>query len=231
MSDQITDEGQAPSSTPTPSDVAPKPQETADKAPAQAVSDPTEKEPSGASNPWDNPDSARAEIERLRRENAKDRTNAKESARTALATEIGKALGLVEDEPADPAQLTEQLTQQKLAARSAQVELAVFKAAGAAGGDPAALLDSSSFLAKAYELDPSDPAAMTAAIQEAVSSNPRLGAAAASRTPAPNPAQGSSGSGTGAPQILDQAELDRMSPAEIIKARDDGRLNRLLGIS
>ncbi len=54
------------------------------------------------------------------------------------------ALGLVEDEPIDPAKLTESLTTAQAEAKNARVELAIFRAAAAAGGDPAALLDSQS---------------------------------------------------------------------------------------
>ena len=71
----------------------------------------------------------------------------------------------------------------------------MFRNAATAGGDPAALLDSASFLASLAAVDPSDTAAVTAAIQSAVTANPRLGAATEPRTPAPNPAQGSSAGG------------------------------------
>jgi hypothetical protein len=181
---------------------------------------------------WDTPETAKAEIERLRRENAKDRTTAKQTAadeaRTALATEIGKALGLVKDEPADPARLTEQLTASQVEAKHARVELAVFRNAEAAGADPQALLDSASFLAKVRDIDPSDSAAVSAAISEAVASNPRLGAAPSSRVPAPNPAQGSSGSGAAGVAQLTQADMARMTPDQIVEAQEKGQFDRLL---
>jgi len=222
---------------PTPADVAPKathegqPSATTNPEPAAAA---PEVQPTDSPKPnvWDNPESAKAEIERLRRENGAARTNAKQQAaveaRTALATEIGKALGLVKDEPADPAKLTEQLTTSQVDAKNAKVELAVFKAAAAAGGDPLALLDSASFLEKVRAIDPTDSGAVAAAITEAVTANPRLGAAPASRTPAPNPAQGSSGSGTGASQITKE-QLANMSSADIDKAFAEGRLSHVLG--
>lgn len=122
---------------------------------------------------------------------------AAETARAELAQAIGKTLGLVkDDDPIDPAKLTEELTAEKTAAQQARVELAVFRAAGAANGDPAALLDSTSFLRSLDGIDPNDAAAVQAAITSAVTANPRLGAAPADpRTPAPNPAQGSSAGG------------------------------------
>lgn len=145
----------------------------------------------------DDPEALRAEIARLRRENGASRTNAKqqaaEEARTELAQQIGKALGLVEDETVDPNVLTEQLTASQQAARQAQVELAVFRAAAATEADPSALLDSRSFLEKVAEIDPSDADAFQQAITEVIAANPRLGKAP---TPGmkPNPAQGRSAS-------------------------------------
>lgn len=145
----------------------------------------------------DDPDALRAEIARLRRENGASRTNAKqqaaEEARTEFAQQIGKILGLVEDEKVDPSALTEQLTASQAAARQAQVELAVFRAASATDADPAALLDSRSFLEKVAEIDPTDAGAFQQAISEVIAANPRLGKAP---TPGmkPNPAQGRSAS-------------------------------------
>lgn len=200
---------------------------------------PTPAEPEKApANPWEDPKAAQAEIERLRRENGAARTNAKaqaaEEARKELAQTIGKALGLVEDEPIDPIKLTESLTTAQAEAKDARVELAIFRTAGAAGGDPAALLDSQSFLKSLADIDPSDSPAVQAAIEKAVADNPRLGAATETRTPAPNPAQGSSANGPGTASQLTEADVRRLSQAgkhaEIEQARLDGRLNNLLGI-
>ena len=180
---------------------------TTPTAPAAPVEPAKPTEPTPAANPWDDPAAAKAEIEKLRRENGSARTNAKaqaaEDAKKELAQTIGKALGLVEDEAIDPAKLTESLTTSQAEAKQAQVALAVYQNAGAAGGDPAALLDSATFLKTVAALDPTDLAAVTAAITKAVTDNPRLGAAPTDpRTPAPNPAQGA-GAG-GAPGLDDQ---------------------------
>lgn len=154
---------------------------------------------------------------------------AAEQARAELAQSIGKAIGLVKDEPLDPAKLTEELTAERSAAQQARVELAIFKAAGAANGDPAALLDSSSFLRSLDGIDPSDTAAVTAAISAAVEANPRLGVAPLEPgMPRPNPAQGGSGSGPSGTAQLTRDDLKRMSPAEITKAKAEGRLADVL---
>lgn len=163
-------------------------------------------------SPWDDPAAAKAEIERLRKENGAERVNAKAQAATDARQELAKALGLIKgDEPADPVKLAEQLTVEKAEARQARVELAVYRAAGPSA-DPSALLDSTSFLASLKDIDPSDSAAVTAAITAAVASNPRLGAAPGSRLPAPNIAQGSAGSGPAGLTPDDEYELFYPTP-------------------
>lgn len=171
----------------------PDPQESAAATPEASKQD-------GKPNPWDDPESARAEIERLRKENAKDRTTAKtkaaEEARNEFAQTIGKALGLIKDEqePVDPAALAQQVEQSNALALQAQVENAVMRAAIANGADANALLDSVSFLEKAAALDPTDRDAFSAAVQAAVEENPRYGSQAAPQGMRPNPAQGRSAS-------------------------------------
>lgn len=180
---------ESPAAAPTPP--------AADAAPAAPTIPAAQAAPEApAKNVWEDPEAAKAEIEKLRKENGAARTNAKaqaaEEARKELAQTIGKALGLVADEPLDPAKLTESLTTAQEQAKQAQIELAVFRAAGDTA-DPAALLDSKTFLEKVSTIDPADSAAITAAIGEAVTQNPRLGKAV---TPGmkPNPAQGRSAS-------------------------------------
>lgn len=201
------------------------------------AAEPKAAEPTPTANPWDDPKAAQAEIERLRRENGSARTNAKaaaaDEARKELAQQIGKALGLVADEPVDPAKLTEQLTQSQAQAKQAALELAIFKSSPDAA-TAAALLDSRSFLEKVATLDATDTAALAAAVNAAVEANPRLVAAPEVRPPAPNPAQGSSAAGPGTAAQLSKADVERLAREgkheEINKARIDGRLNDLLGI-
>lgn len=191
----------------TASPAEPTPPEPTVATPAPVPTAPTDppKAPEPNANPWADPAAAEAEIKRLRTENGKDRTTAKaqaaEEARKELAASIGKLLNPEAVEPTDPAALVAQVTTSQADAKQARVELAVFRNAATAGGDPAALLDSSSFLASLAAVDPTDSAAVTAAIEAAITANPRLGAAPAEpRTPAPNPAQGA-GAGGAAPDI------------------------------
>jgi hypothetical protein len=155
-------------------------------------------------------------------------TPSPEDVKKEMAQAIGKALGLVKDEPIDPAKLTESLTTSQAEAKQARVELAVFRSAAAAGGDPAALLDSSSFLASLAAVDPSDSAAVTAAIQAAVAANPRLGAAPAGpQPPAPNPAQGSSASGAPPDAAALIAEAKRKGDWQTVVALENQKLAAL----
>lgn len=132
--------------------------------------------------------------EDFRAERAKLKGGA-EQARNDLAREIGKAIGLItDDEPADPAKLTEQLSATAAEAQQAKLALAVYQVAAQSGGDPVALLDSTSFLARLKGVDPGDGDALTAAVEQAVQANPRLAAASAVPGMRPNPAQGASGS-------------------------------------
>ena len=129
--------------------------------------------------------------ERARRQAAEQKAA---DARTELTNDIAKALGIVKDEPLDPAKLTESLTTAQTEAKQARVALAVYQNAGSVG-DPVALLDSTTFLKKVAGIDPDDTAAIQAAIAAAVTANPRLGAATDPKAPAPNPAQGAGASG------------------------------------
>jgi hypothetical protein len=140
-----------------------------------------------------------AEVAKLRKENGNDRVNAKKTAadeaRAEMAQTVGKALGIITDGPIDPAALTDQIAAAKAEANQSAVELAVYRASEAAGGDPVALLDSRTFLANVADIDPSDTAALAAVITAAVGENPRLGKAAPGpQGMLPNPAQGRSAS-------------------------------------
>ncbi|MGW9041244.1 hypothetical protein ACWGQL_01560 [Streptomyces lydicus] len=124
-----------------------------------------------------------SELSAARSEAGKQRVTAKQKAADdavqQLTQNIGKALGLInDDEQATPEQLTQQLTAAQTQARQTAVELAVYRHAVTAGGDADALLDSRTFAASLDGLDPTDTAAVQAAIEAAVTANPKLAAAA-----------------------------------------------------
>src|SRR5690606_29512204 len=108
---------------------------------------------------------------------------------------IGKALGLVEDDaPADPAALATAAQEAAATARTAQVELAVFKAATTSGANPVALLDRNSFTKAIAGLDPAQAdfdTKVTEAITAAVAADPALKAAPAAGSSSVDHAGGS----------------------------------------
>jgi hypothetical protein len=137
------------------------------------------------------------------------------------------ALGLKPDGADDPAKVTEALSSAQAAQRQTAVELAVYRAAAQSGADPDALLDSRAFLTAVQDVDPGDRDAIADAIKAAVESNPRL----AKPTAAPAAPARSGGDFTGSPtadgQVTEQ-ELAAMSPEDIVKALESGRLKNLL---
>ncbi len=170
----------------------------------------------GDDSPWTDPTKAKAEIERLRRENAADRTNAKtkaaDDAVNDLTQKLGKALGLIKDgdkDKVDPAELAKQVEQAQTQAKQTSIELAVYRTASKHQGDPDALLDSRGFLAKLADLDPTAKdfaAKVDTAIKDAVTSNPKLKATqAAGSSSADHGAGGSGESKARTPKTLTDA--------------------------
>lgn len=136
-------------------------------------------------------DDALKVIADLRKENARNRTNAKETAaneaRQDIAQTIAKALGLTpeaDEEQPDPAAqvqaLTAQIEETRTRAEQAALELAIYRSAAGAGANPDALLDSRAFMSAIATIDPADPEAVKTAITEAAQNNPNLRALQAS---------------------------------------------------
>lgn len=158
------------------------------------------------------PSEAQALVRRLQTEaseaSGKARENARNEAQQQLAQQIGKALGLIQDdEPADPAKLTAQLTEAQTAQRQSAVELAIFKTQAKHEGDPLALVDSRTFLAKVKDLDPAAAdfeAKVIEAAKAAVTDNPKLKAVRAAGTSSVDHA-GGSGEGADRPKSIREA--------------------------
>lgn len=144
-------------------------------------------EPTAGQRLEDLPPWAQKVVKDARAGEAKARTDAKtqaateaaEQARNELAQKIGKALGLVKDgdqEQADPAQLTQQLTKMADTNKALAVELAVWKAAKKAGANAQALTDSRSFLDRITKLDPAADdfdTKLRDAVKKAIDDNPQ----------------------------------------------------------
>lgn len=157
-------------------------------------------------------------VKDLRKENGSARTNAKQTAadeaKQDMAQQIGKALGLVNDDDnkaPDPEQLTQQLTAEQERARSAIVKAAIYEHAGTHGADPKSLDDSRSFREQLEKLDPSDDKFaehVDKAIKQATENNPRLRASGQ----APPRSSGQHAGGTGGnkrPGSLSEALANR----------------------
>lgn len=95
----------------------------------------------------------------------------------ALKGAIAPALGL-EQAPADPKQLADQLAATQAKAQATRREMAILKLATANGANPDLLTDSASFTASIAAIDPDDTAALTAAIKQALEAHPHFAATA-----------------------------------------------------
>lgn len=224
MADEATPD--TPAETPLASE-APKPHPPQTPAPTEAAPDGGDKD-----EEWSPADrqAATAEIERLRKENASRRVAARDAetkARKDIAAQIGKALGLVQDETPDPQALAEQITTERAAAARARTELAVYRAAAANGADPDALLDSRAFLAKVDALDPTAedfPALVAGLIKDATAANPKFRAVQVAAKSG-NDLSGGTGEQKGQ---LTREQLAALPPADRLKAASEGRLTHLL---
>lgn len=103
----------------------------------------------------------------------RDKRQQAEAQQQATLDAIAKALGLkADDAPPDPTALAEKVTTSELRAQDAERKLAVFMAASQHDANATALLDSTSFMASVTAIDPTDSAAVAAAIEAAVKANP-----------------------------------------------------------
>lgn len=141
----------------------------------------------------DDPDQLKREIHKLRQENAKDRTTAKQNAaaqaQDELIRKLGQALGLIkdEDEQLTAEQLTAQLTSEQEKRANAQREFAVYKAAQGVA-DPDMLTDSRAFAKTISDIDPDDATAIRTAIEQFVKDHPQYAAQRASVSGIEHPA-------------------------------------------
>jgi hypothetical protein len=237
----------APSAAPAPAPPAP----AAGSEPSQPTG--TGQEPPAAAVD-DLPSWAQKEFRKLRDENAGNRVKAKEAADAATAAveamraeqeaqrlAMGKALGLVTDEPPSAEELSKQLqtsqaesAAERDRARQAAVELAVFRAAAAMQADGNALLDSRSFTGTLAALDPAAGdfgERVAAAITTALDAHPQYkltpAVPAGPQPPAPPTVPKSGAEFTGAPSTprqWTQQDVDAAAPSQLEKAINDGLL-------
>lgn len=229
-----------------PAGTAPAAQPSANGQEPPATADPAATDAGSVEQlpPW-----AQKLLRDTRNEAATNRAKAKEHADQLAALEaksqaqldgIAKALGLKPEEATPEQIMAERDAAQaerdaeKLRARATAVELAVFRAAQAAGANGDALLDSRAFVAKLTGLDPdADGFAdqVRDLIKTATEEDARYKAApplAAEVPPAakPEPAVPKSGGEfTGPPQParqLTEEDAKHMTPAQVVEAMDKG---------
>jgi hypothetical protein len=117
--------------------------------------------------------------ERDRRQALETKVNDLTAAQQAQMDALAKALGLKTDEPPDPDKLAAQVAEEQGKARDAQIQLAIYRNAATAEANADLLVDSQKFRDATKEVDPTDAAAMTAAIQAFIEANPAFKAAPA----------------------------------------------------
>lgn len=176
-------------SDPAPEGTPPTPEPPKPTPPPVEAKPAAEEKPKAVdADPWADPETARKEIEKLRRENASSRTTAKQQAAKdavdELTGKLGRALGYVkDDQPPTAEELTKQLTEAAKERDATQSELqqlrverAAERAAREHGADVDTLLDSRSFATKLGDLDPAaDDFAATVSdlVKQTVDSNPK----------------------------------------------------------
>ncbi|MGH3745803.1 MAG: hypothetical protein ACRDT8_00205 [Micromonosporaceae bacterium] len=169
----------------------------------------------GKGAPFDGPfDEQRAAklIENLRAEAKAAKESAATAAEKAAAdahakaaeefkADLAKALGIVKDgdgKDGDAAAIAAERDKAIADAKQHAVELAVYRSAAKHNADPAALLDSRTFLDGLKDVEASDAEKIGAAIKAAVEANPKLAATAAQpggQAPPPAPRGGAEPSG------------------------------------
>ena len=185
--------------TPNPAETQTNQQNPADAA---DVKQETPKTPDGL--PTD-PEQLQNMVRALRKENAKDRTAAKQKAaddaQASLVQQIGKALGLIKDEDDTPTPdgLTRQLTAEQDAKRSAQTALAVYRAAQGIA-DPDMLTDSARFHKAIADVDITDQQAVTDAVKAFIKDHPQYAGTRAPQAGGANTIDHPAGSGETTPQ-------------------------------
>lgn len=175
-------------------------------------------------------------VEKLRAENAKYRTKAKETAeakdaeRDQLIQQIGKALGFVDDTPEDPTKLIEAATAERdqLAAQLRQYKVndAIRNAAPTGTDIPllTALLNSNNSLSE-LDLSSDDYHAQVAqAVTTALDTHPNLRTQVVPQASGVDPTNTNSGT----ERKLTRDDLKNMSADEISHAMETGKLNHLL---
>ncbi len=136
----------------------------------------------------DDVEALKKEIAKLRKENAKRRTDSRAAKQAKDTTEgklkaIAKALGVDSDGEPDVDALKAKLEKASSEMKSLKIENALSRAAKKHGADPESLADSRSFMKEADALNPDDDdfaGSLNDLVKSAVENNPKLKAGQAS---------------------------------------------------
>ncbi|MFC9941256.1 hypothetical protein [Nocardiopsis alba] len=170
------------------------PDESTGQEPAEVTEEQeptTQEEPKGSTDPWSDPEKARKEIEKLRKEAASYRTKYREAEPLAK-----KAKELEDAQKTAEERLTAQLAEEQkrhgaLLDRAVRAEVRALAADSFADpGDAAAFLDLGSYTSEDGDVD-SDQ--IKADLDDLLKRKPHLGKQTEPRRPAPDRSQGSSG--------------------------------------
>lgn len=179
----------------------------------------------GDASPWDDPAKAKAEIERLRRENGDARMNAKRAAADEARQELLQTLTAALDpeaaskgEQVTVEQVTEQLTAASSERDAARAEAAIVREAWAQGVDPAKLdylsfvLGRNAEFASASPADADFAAKLSAAISQEVAKDSSLKPSGTVQSTSVEQHGGAGGAST-----ITKAEFDAMSYGERVE--------------
>lgn len=158
--------------------------------------------------------------------NKKEADDAKAKLNAVLA-----ALGGKDASKQDPKEMATQLDALRAGAAEATRENAVLRVSGSLGVDGDKLVDSKSFMAKIGTIDIEDEDyrdKVKAAVKAFTKDRPEYEVSTTSKKSATR--SGSAVSGKGTAGQLTEADLESMTPAEIVKAQAEGRCNEIMGI-
>jgi hypothetical protein len=115
---------------------------------------------------------------------------------------------------------------QALMDRATRAEIKALAAEGFADPEDAVTgLDSSKYVNADGDVDTE---AIKSDLADLLKRKPHWAKEPTSRTPAPNPAQGSSGGGAAGVKQLTRADMERMTPQEVVEAQNKGQFDNLL---
>lgn len=157
----------------------------------------------------------------------------KKAAEKKLASVLA-ALGVDDKGDLTPAQLKQKFEDADAETKGLKVENAVIKAASKAGVDADELTDSKRFMSKVADLDPSEASFakdVKALIDAELKARPslKIGGVDDKGGKGKGGTGGKESTGNNGKSQLSRADLAKMTPAEIVKAQSEGRLDDVMG--